>query len=333
MTRWPRFSPALAEASRTVGSPQIRNAGTLAGNLGTCSPAGDALPVLAALDADGHAGVGRRRSHHARREFMVGVKRTAIEPGELIVEITVPTARGWQGYAKVGVRNAMVIAVASACLVVDDDRRSGSRSPSGRSARRSSGATRPRRGSARALDWATMTAADDDLVAFGQLAAAAARPITDHRSTAEYRRHAVGVLATRLARRAVAAADDRRWRHDDLDTTNPGTTGDLVDHFVLHVNGVDRDVHDSWLGESLLDVLRDRLGLAGTKGACEQGECGSCSVLVDDVLVCSCLVMAASAVGQPSSRSKAWPRRARRPTSSRPSSTPVPCSAGSARLA
>jgi carbon-monoxide dehydrogenase small subunit len=70
-------------------------------------------------------------------------------------------------------------------------------------------------------------------------------------------------------------------------------------HFTLHVNGVDREVSDSWLGESLLVVLRDRLGLVGTKGACEQGECGSCSVLVDGALVCSCLVMAATAVGQP----------------------------------
>jgi len=72
-----------------------------------------------------------------------------------------------------------------------------------------------------------------------------------------------------------------------------------ADHYVLHVNGVEREVTDSWLGESLLDVLRDRLGLVGTKGACEQGECGSCSVMVDEVLVCSCLVMAATAVDQP----------------------------------
>jgi aerobic carbon-monoxide dehydrogenase small subunit len=71
------------------------------------------------------------------------------------------------------------------------------------------------------------------------------------------------------------------------------------DHYVLDVNGTRREVTDSWLGESLLDVLRDRLGLMGTKGACEQGECGSCSVMVDGVLVCSCLVMAASAVDQP----------------------------------
>ena len=70
------------------------------------------------------------------------------------------------------------------------------------------------------------------------------------------------------------------------------------DHYTLHVNGNDRQVTDSWLGESLLDVLRDRLGLLGSKGACEQGECGSCSVLADGELVCSCLVMAAGAVGQ-----------------------------------
>ena len=135
---------------------------------------------------------------------MIGVKRTAIEPGELIVEITVPTASGWQGYAKVGVRNAMVIAVASACLVVDESEQRialalGSVGPT---------IIRCDEAEARfgaALDWAMMTAAEDDLVAFGQLAAATARPITDHRSSAEYRRHAVGVLATRLARRAVAA--------------------------------------------------------------------------------------------------------------------------------
>jgi carbon-monoxide dehydrogenase small subunit len=72
----------------------------------------------------------------------------------------------------------------------------------------------------------------------------------------------------------------------------------MSEHFVLWVNGRRQDVRDSWLGENLLDELRDRLGLMGTKGACEQGECGSCSVLLDDELVCSCLVMAVNAVGR-----------------------------------
>lgn len=69
-----------------------------------------------------------------------------------------------------------------------------------------------------------------------------------------------------------------------------------ADPYVLRVNGVERTVDDAWLGESLLYVLRERLGLPGSKGGCEQGECGSCSVLVDGALVCSCLVLAASAV-------------------------------------
>lgn len=68
--------------------------------------------------------------------------------------------------------------------------------------------------------------------------------------------------------------------------------------YTLHVNGADHHIRDAWVGESLLYVLRERLGLMGSKGACEQGECGSCSVLVDDELVCGCLVLAASAVGQ-----------------------------------
>jgi aerobic carbon-monoxide dehydrogenase small subunit len=70
------------------------------------------------------------------------------------------------------------------------------------------------------------------------------------------------------------------------------------EHYVLHVNGERREVRDAWMGESLLFVLRERLGLMGSKGACEQGECGSCSVLVDGGLVCGCLVLAAACVGQ-----------------------------------
>jgi carbon-monoxide dehydrogenase small subunit len=73
----------------------------------------------------------------------------------------------------------------------------------------------------------------------------------------------------------------------------------VSEQYTLHVNGVDHPVADAWVGENLLYVLRERLGLMGAKGACEQGECGSCSVLVDGRLVCSCLVLAASAVGQP----------------------------------
>jgi len=80
------------------------------------------------------------------------------------------------------------------------------------------------------------------------------------------------------------------------DTSSTGTGSN--EFYTLHVNGNDRQVGDAWVGESLLFVLRERLGLMGSKGACEQGECGSCSVLVDGELVCSCLVLAAAAIGQ-----------------------------------
>lgn len=196
--------PALAEAARTVGSPQIRNAGTLGGNLGTCSPAGDGLPVLSALDATVElvsAAGGRSVSIH---EFMVGVKRTARRPDELIAAVTLPVLEGFQGYAKVGVRNAMVISAAGACLAVDRV---------GRCVRLALGAVGPtilradpaEAFAAEAIDWTAGTLAPGAAEEFGRLAAATARPIDDHRATAAYRRHAVGVLATRLLRRAFPA--------------------------------------------------------------------------------------------------------------------------------
>ncbi len=134
---------------------------------------------------------------------MVGVKRTSLEPGELIAEIVLPVLDGWQGYAKVGVRNAMVIAVASACLAVDTgaERLAVALGSVGPTIIR---CTEAERQLAAAVDWSTSTVAPDALDEFAELVSAASRPITDHRSSAEYRRHAVGVLGRRLARRAFA---------------------------------------------------------------------------------------------------------------------------------
>ncbi len=193
--------PALAEASRTVGSPQIRNAGTLGGNLGTCSPAGDGLPVLVALDATIELASSTGRRSMPVAEFMVGPKRTALAPGELIVSVTLPLVDGWQGYAKVGVRNAMVIAVASACVVLDRGRQRAS------IALGSVGPTVLRCPQAEellssAIDWTTFAVDDTALDEIAEMVSSESRPITDHRSSAEYRRHGVGVLVRRLARRA-----------------------------------------------------------------------------------------------------------------------------------
>ena len=193
--------PALAEAARTVGSPQIRNAGTVGGNLATCSPAGDGLPVFAALDARVNLiGSGGRRTLPVG-EFMVGVKRTALAPAEMIESITLELLDGWQGFSKVGVRNAMVIATASACLASD---------VSARSLRLALGSVAPtiircldaEAYATETVDWDARTVTADAARRFGELAAGASRPIDDHRSTAAYRRHAVAVMANRLLQRA-----------------------------------------------------------------------------------------------------------------------------------
>jgi CO/xanthine dehydrogenase FAD-binding subunit len=194
-----QWVPALAQAARTVGSPQIRNAATIGGNVGTCSPAGDGLPVLAALDAIVELATVAGVRSVPFAEFMVGPKRTALLPGELITAITVPVLSGWQGYAKVGVRNAMVIATASAALVVHPQ--------SVAIALGSVGPTILRCPEAEALiaeqaDFDEGGLSPAALQQSVELVRAAARPIDDHRSTAQYRRHAVGVLAARLLRRA-----------------------------------------------------------------------------------------------------------------------------------
>jgi CO/xanthine dehydrogenase FAD-binding subunit len=194
--------PALAEAARTVGSPQIRAAGTLGGNLGTCSPAGDGLPVLFALDAVIHLQSVMANRDLSIHEFMLGVKRNARESNEIITSVTVPLLDGWQGYAKVGVRNAMVISVASACLAIDKT------SQSVRIALGAVGPTIIRCRDAEAwlteqFDFSTSASIDATIAKeFGRRVALESKPIDDHRSTAEYRRHAVGVLAQRLITRA-----------------------------------------------------------------------------------------------------------------------------------
>jgi CO/xanthine dehydrogenase FAD-binding subunit len=206
------FTP-LVQASRTVGSPQIRNRGTVGGNLGTASPAGDALPVLAAYDAaielaslDGGT---RSLPWH---QFHLGVKKTALRPEELILGARWKILAGPGSFSKIGTRNAMVISVAGLCLAVDEE---------GRSVRVALGSVAPtivRAPDAEALaarameesgtwDQPAATLPPAVLEEFGHRVSEAAQPIDDVRGTAAYRRHACEVMA----RRALAwALEDRR---------------------------------------------------------------------------------------------------------------------------
>lgn len=179
--------PALAEASRTVGSPQIRNRGTIGGNLGTASPAGDALPPLLVEDAEVQIASVRGERCMPLREFLLGVKQNALEPDELIVSVRVTPSGASQTFMKVGPRNAMVISVCSLALQVDRER----------------GELRAAIGSS-APTVRLITAPLDDAERFPALVAESSSPIDDVRGTAAYRRHALGVLTRRALERCLA---------------------------------------------------------------------------------------------------------------------------------
>jgi len=200
-------SVALQEAARPIGSPQIRNVATIGGNLGTCSPAGDTLPVLAALEASVvlRSKKGERRVLFA--DFMTGPKKSARRPDELIVAAEWDDAGRAQTFMKVGTRNAMVIAVAGLALVVDRARRRvgvglGSCGPT---IIRATEAERFAAGLLEEAGWdRPIRPSDAAAKEFGRLVASAAKPIDDVRGTAAYRRHVLAVMGARaLARVAV----------------------------------------------------------------------------------------------------------------------------------
>ena len=179
--------PALAEASRTVGSPQIRNRGTIGGNLGTASPAGDALPPLLVEGAEVELASVRGVRTMGLGEFLVGPKQNAAEPDELITAVRVEPSGASQTFMKVGPRNAMVIAVCSLAVAADRERGE---------LRASFGSSGPVAG--------LVTCPLADAASLPELVAAAASPIDDVRGTAAYRRHALRVLAARALERTLA---------------------------------------------------------------------------------------------------------------------------------
>ncbi|MFL3011531.1 MAG: FAD binding domain-containing protein [Acidimicrobiales bacterium] len=196
--------PALTQAARTVGSPQIRNAGTLGGNLATASPAGDTIPVLVAMDAVLQLKSSTENREVAITEFITGVKTNALKPGEIIQSIKMPVFQGPQEFLKVGTRNAMVISVVSLALVTDYLGRKlrvgvGSVSPV------PFRATAAEEFIAQEFDWETNSALSEKVInKFSELVADSTKPIDDHRGTADYRKHAVGVLAKRALERVCA---------------------------------------------------------------------------------------------------------------------------------
>jgi CO/xanthine dehydrogenase FAD-binding subunit len=178
--------PALAEASRTVGSPQIRNRGTIGGNLGTSSPAGDALPPLLVEGADVELASTRGTRFMPMKDFFLGPKRNALEADELITAVRLAPSGAPQTFMKVGPRNAMVIAVVSLAVVADRER----------------GELRASFGSAGPVP-GLVVAPLEEADGFPELVTAAASPIDDVRGTAAYRRHALRILTRRALERCL----------------------------------------------------------------------------------------------------------------------------------
>lgn len=324
----------LAQACLELGSPALRNRATIAGNLVTASPANDTISALRALDATVEL-----RSIDAQRRVPVadlfsGVRRTVIEPGELLVAIDVPRlAPGERGlFVKLGQRRAQAISVVHLAVVVGFD---GVEVTHARIALGSVAPTIVRAGEAEAslvgrpLDGATIGEA-------AALAAASVEPIDDVRGSAAYRREQVAVML----RRALEALRDGREREcwpsfsvslgprdprGEMRSAGPSSPGN--EHRIpvpvarasiegderghergdesrdgssvvrATVNGRPVEAAGA-VGHTLLDWLRDEIGLTGTKEGCAEGECGACTVHLDGAAVLACLVPAPSAVGR-----------------------------------
>jgi CO/xanthine dehydrogenase FAD-binding subunit len=179
--------PALAEAARTVGSPQIQNRGTIGGNLGTASPAGDALPPLLVEGAEVVVASTRGERTLPLADFLVGPKQNALAEDELILAVRVRPSGARQTFMKIGPRNAMVIAVVSLSLAVDRER----------------GEVRAAYGSAGPVP-TLVTAPLSEVDRLPERVADAAEPIDDVRGTARYRRHALRVMTARALERCLA---------------------------------------------------------------------------------------------------------------------------------
>jgi len=206
--------PGLAMAARTVGSPQIRMRGTVGGNLGAASPAGDSHPPLLAADAVVEVASAERGTREIpAADFYTGVKRNALAADELIAAVLIPTAAGPQQFCKIGTRNAMVIAVTAFAVALDPGRRSvgtgiGSAAPT---PRRATAAEDFLAGELTGAGlWESRGPLPETLTReFADRVAAAADPIDDVRGSAAYRRHALSVMA----RRAATWAWDQ-YQHD-----------------------------------------------------------------------------------------------------------------------
>ncbi|HZQ98419.1 MAG TPA: FAD binding domain-containing protein, partial [Chloroflexota bacterium] len=288
----------LVDACWEVGAPQIRTRATVVGNLVTASPANDTIPALMALDARLVVASTAGERTLPLADFYPAFRQTALRPGEIVREVRFAAlGPAWRGaFVKLGLRRAQAISVLNAAVVLrlDGDVVAEARVALGCVAPtvvRAPAAEAFLRG--KPLDAAVRARA-------GELAREAARPIDDVRGSAAYRREMVPVVvAEALAKATMPRSDEKPVL---LETPRPRHTlarGDLPssgEDVVLTVNeAAVRLVRSE--GRTLMQALRDELGLTGTKEGCAEGECGACTVWLNGQAVMSCLVPAAQAHG------------------------------------
>ncbi len=309
----------LARACWLVGAPQIRNRGTVAGNCVTASPANDTIAPLWAMDATFTlASRDRGERTLSCAEFFRGVRKTALQPDEMLIRINVPvlkpTERGT--FLKLGLRQAQAISVVNVAVVIEfgDERR---RTKDERStqyavrARIALGSVAPTivRAAEAEAHLAGKALTDDVIAHAAELAVAASRPISDIRGSAEYRRDMVRVLTARALRQLRDGTERSDWPERPVllqgsrraeGRRSRGAEGMAVggqrSAVSLTLNGKPTTLPNA-RGKTLLRALREDAGLTGTKEGCAEGECGACTVWLDGVAVMSCLVPADRAEG------------------------------------
>lgn len=302
----------LAQAAWQVGAPQIRNRGTIAGNLITASPANDTIPPLIALGASVSLLSSRGQRSVPLSQFYTGVRTTVMRPDEMLVDIAFPAMRPQQrgAFIKLGLRAAQAISLVNAAVVLTFSGEPMGGLPGGvvSEAVITLGSVAPtilRAGQAEAL-LAGRPLDESGIEEAARLAVNAARPIDDVRSPADYRAEGVRVCVLRALRSILAGTEKDGypsqpvllWGKDGHPTPRLGESFRHAGNapIITRLNGQQVTLPGAQ-HKTLLRLLREDAGLIGTKEGCAEGECGACTVFLDGKAVMSCLVPAARAHG------------------------------------
>lgn len=301
----------LAQAAWEVGVPQIRNRGTVAGNLITASPANDTITPLMALNARLTLASVRGERSLPLAEFYSGVRRTIMQPDEMLVDIVLPAMRPSQrgAFIKLGLRRAQAISLVNAAVVLTFSEGKAPASSSVVRAAITLGAVAPVIiHAAEAETYLQGQVLDESVISkAAELAMQAAHPIDDVRSSADYRREMVRVCIRRVLRSLAdnserdefPAAPVFLWGKPGNKGNSGLEAGQSYQPGMPIVTRINGQPYTFTTGQekSLLHLLREEAGLVGTKEGCAEGECGACTVYLDGTAVMSCLVPAGRAHG------------------------------------